>query len=72
MPRTICISAGSNISQLVYPPLTTVRQPVAEMTALATSFLIDEKRQDSSVTLQMRLVVRRSTSGFDEELVQDP
>lgn len=58
------------ISQLVFPALTTIRQPVTEMAALATSFLIDRKPPEASITLPVQLVVRQSTAGAGTDRTQ--
>ena len=55
------------------PPLTTVRQPIVDKGRLAARLLIQQMqggRVDSPPALQTSLVVRRSTSGPDESVVE--
>ncbi len=56
------------VAELVWPPLTTIRQPVSEMAAEAARMLIDERAGSpiKSIEMPYELVIRQSTARPDE------
>lgn len=66
LPEQLSVAGfdDSLVAQVVWPPLTTVRQPIKEMAAAAVTLLI--RRPSDGVSLQQRLnhelVVRQSTA----------
>ncbi|WP_242923173.1 LacI family DNA-binding transcriptional regulator [Pontibacter liquoris] len=67
VPEDVAVVGYNNdpVSEVVYPPLTTVMQPSFEVGKLATQLLIDEIEQKSSTfhqkVLSSELIVRSST-----------
>jgi LacI family transcriptional regulator len=62
----------SPISRMIWPPLTTIRQPIQAISQKAISLLINELRQigneDSVVTLHFDLITRGSTARLDPDI----
>jgi LacI family transcriptional regulator len=63
IPRMVSIAGfdDSDLAAGVWPPLTTIRQPVRELGHNAASLLLDEQRATDRMILDHRLVVRAST-----------
>jgi len=57
----VCGFDDSPISRMIWPPLTTVRQPIGEMTAVAVARLIGNP--DPTEKIGHQLLLRRSTTG---------
>lgn len=59
-----------NLASLVYPPLTTIRQPMLEMGNLAVKILINiinnQKELQERIILSPKLVIRKSCNNFNE------
>lgn len=68
VPQDMAIAGfdDSDVSEIVYPPLTTISQPVAEMAADAVNMLIDGAAPGAGRTHEVGLVVRRSTDSDGE------
>jgi len=72
VPQDISVSGYDNIplSHQIWPPLTTVEQPIFEMAERATTYLIrflDGENQSSlALELPTRLVIRKSTAPIDK------
>ena len=70
VPDDISIAGfdDSPISRMIWPPLTTIRQPIQAISQKAISLLINELRQiendDSVATLPFDLITRRSTATY--------
>lgn len=63
VPRDVSIAGFDDtpMSRLIWPPLTTVRQPLEEMASAAVEALV-QKRGGERVELPFELLVRRSTA----------
>jgi LacI family transcriptional regulator len=72
VPQDLAVSGYDDISmaQLSQPPLTTVRQPISELTTQATNLLLarinEPERQPNRIFLATQLVIRGSTNPADE------
>ena len=66
IPRAISVVGFDDtpMSEIVWPPLTTVRQPIKDLTERAVHLLVDNRSNDSahSETLPFVLVIRESTA----------
>jgi len=66
IPRAISVVGFDDtpMSEIVWPPLTTVRQPIKDLTERAVHLLVDNQSNDSahSETLPFVLVIRESTA----------
>ena len=62
----------SPISRMIWPPLTSIRQPIQAISQKAISLLINELRQigneDSVVTLHFDLITRGSTARLEPDM----
>ncbi len=65
VPRDISIAGydDSAIAELVWPSLTTIRQPITEMAAEAARLLIERRGEEAIHTVEMpyKMIVRQST-----------
>ena len=51
----------SDLAKAVWPPLTTIRQPVRELAYAAADLMLSGTAPDPQVTLEHRLMVRSTT-----------
>jgi LacI family transcriptional regulator len=58
---SVCGFDDMSAATLIWPQLTTVRQPISEMSALATEMLISRAVQPNERLLDFEIVVRGST-----------
>jgi len=68
IPRDVAIAGfdDSEIAQLIWPSLTTIRQPIAEMAELATKSLFTPAREPVvRICCAVECIVRHSTKGGD-------
>jgi LacI family transcriptional regulator len=66
VPETVSIAGFDDLPEAEYsnPPLTTVRQPIAEMAAMAVRAAIDDADHETQPIVEMltpRLIIRDST-----------
>lgn len=63
VPGTLSIAGfdDSDLAAAVWPPLTTVRQPVAELARAAARLLLSPEPPVDRITLDYRLIIRAST-----------
>jgi LacI family transcriptional regulator len=65
LPQDIGVAGfdGSDICQLIWPTLTTIRQPIAEMAEVAVEMLIDPTKENHPRRCcPVELIVRESTT----------
>lgn len=63
VPQALSVAGfdDGELAQAVWPPLTTVRQPVRALASAATDMLLSEKADPRQLSLEHELVVRKST-----------
>lgn len=59
---SVCGFDDSPISRYIWPPLTTIRQPLAEMARAAVEQLLDSRHKQRIVSFDFELLTRESTS----------
>lgn len=71
VPRDVAVAGfdDSPAARMVYPPLTTVRQPIAEMTRRAVLSLLGQAMPQEP--LRYELLIRGSTSGSQELVLSE-
>ena len=70
VPKELSITGFDDapVSRQLWPALTTIKQPVKEMSAVCTQLLIDlvlsDSKAEAPVNLECELVIRESTAAF--------